>query len=152
MAKISATQKMMLVKMNAYQEERMARQEVTKANPQKMVPNPEKMESQMEHHEVPMEETTVKSSGIMKKQHRGWHLAAEQCGEPKEVTQGNCVSQIKLVATYRKVPCCVAVAGRKRNIFSKILTQGYCEPQKEDDPLCRSGTHKRCRLQGHSIE
>jgi hypothetical protein len=32
--------------------------------------NPEDMKSEVEHQEVPMEETAVKSSGTMKKQHR----------------------------------------------------------------------------------
>jgi hypothetical protein len=46
----------------------------------------EGMESQVEHREVPTEEAKVKSLGTMKKQHTGWHLAAGQHGEPKELT------------------------------------------------------------------
>jgi hypothetical protein len=38
--------------------------------------DPEGMESKVEHREVPMEEAAVKSSGTMKKRHKGWHLAA----------------------------------------------------------------------------
>jgi hypothetical protein len=38
--------------------------------------NQEDMESEGEHGDVPTEEATVKSSGTMKKLHRGWHIAA----------------------------------------------------------------------------
>jgi hypothetical protein len=48
--------------------------------------NPEDMESEAEHREVPMKEAAVQSSGTMKKQHRGQHLAAGRCREPKELT------------------------------------------------------------------
>jgi hypothetical protein len=48
--------------------------------------NPEDMESRVEHREVPTEEAAVKSSGAMKKRHRGQHLAAGRCGEPKKLT------------------------------------------------------------------
>jgi hypothetical protein len=63
--------------------ETMARQEATEANPEKMELNPEKMQSVAEHREVPKEEGAVKSPGALKKQHRGRHLAAGGCGEPK---------------------------------------------------------------------
>lgn len=46
----------------------------------------EKMMAVAEHQEVPMEEAAVKSSGTLKKHHRGLHLAAGQCGQPKELT------------------------------------------------------------------
>jgi hypothetical protein len=48
--------------------------------------SPEDMESEVEHREVPTEEATAKSSGTMKKRHRGRHLAAGRHGEPKELT------------------------------------------------------------------
>jgi hypothetical protein len=65
--------------------------------------NPEDMKSGVEHWEVPTEEAVVKSLGIMKKLHRGRHLAAGQRGEPKELTRGDCGSWGKLAATCRKV-------------------------------------------------
>jgi hypothetical protein len=49
--------------------------------------NSEDMESEVEHQEVCTEEATVKSSGTMKKRHRGQRLAAGRHGEPKELTQ-----------------------------------------------------------------
>jgi hypothetical protein len=49
--------------------------------------NPEDMESEVKPREVPTEEAALKSSGTMKKRHRGRHLAAERRGEPKELTQ-----------------------------------------------------------------
>jgi hypothetical protein len=48
--------------------------------------NPEDMESEVEYREVHTEEVAVKSSGAMKKRHRGWDLAEGRCGEPKELT------------------------------------------------------------------
>jgi hypothetical protein len=42
--------------------------------------NPEGMESEMEHREVSTEEVAVKSSGTMKKRHKGRHLAAGRRG------------------------------------------------------------------------
>jgi hypothetical protein len=38
--------------------------------------NPEVMKSKVEHREVPTEEAAVKSLGMMKKRHRGRHVAA----------------------------------------------------------------------------
>jgi hypothetical protein len=43
------------------------------------------MEFEAEHQEVPKEAVVVKSSGAMKKRHRGWHVAAGHCGKPKEL-------------------------------------------------------------------
>jgi hypothetical protein len=48
--------------------------------------NLEDMESEVKHREVLTEEAAVKSSGAMKNQHRGRHLAAWRRGEPKELT------------------------------------------------------------------
>jgi hypothetical protein len=52
--------------------------------------NPEDMESEAEHREIPTEGSAVKSSGTMKKRHKGRHLAAGRRGEPKELTRGDC--------------------------------------------------------------
>jgi hypothetical protein len=46
------------------------------ANPEEMESNPEMMQPEVEHREVPTEEGSVKSSGILEKWHRSWHLAA----------------------------------------------------------------------------
>jgi hypothetical protein len=55
--------------------------------------NPEDIESQVEHREVPTEEIAVKSSGTMKKRHRGQHLVARRHGEPKELTRRNWIPE-----------------------------------------------------------
>jgi hypothetical protein len=63
--------------LNAWWEETMACQEMIEACLECNEPNSEDMESEVEHREVPMEEAAVKSSGTIKKRHRGLHLAAE---------------------------------------------------------------------------
>jgi hypothetical protein len=73
--------------------ETMSCQLTTEACLESKEPNPEDMESEVEHREVPTEEAAVKSSGTMKKRHRGRHLAAGRSGEPKELTRRNCGSQ-----------------------------------------------------------
>jgi hypothetical protein len=60
-----------------------------------------------------MEEATVKSSGAMKKRHRGRHLAAGRHGELKKLTRGNCGSWGKLAAACRKVTRRAGVARRR---------------------------------------
>jgi hypothetical protein len=45
------------------------------------------MKSEMKHREVPTEEATVKYSGAMKKQHRGWQPAARRRTEPHKLTE-----------------------------------------------------------------
>jgi hypothetical protein len=70
------------------QKERTAHQKAMEAGPEKMEPNPEKMESRAEHWEVPKEKAAVKTSGAMKKWHRGRNLAAGRCGEPKGRLRG----------------------------------------------------------------
>jgi hypothetical protein len=71
----------------------------------------------------------VKLVGGQKKWHRGRHLAAERCGEPKELTRGDRGSRRKLAAACRNVSHHAAVAWREGNIFRKIRTQGNCGPQ-----------------------
>jgi hypothetical protein len=68
-----------------------------------------------EHQEVPTEEAEVKSSGTMKMWDTGRHLAAGQCGEPKELTRGEYGTWRKLAATWRKVSHREAMAQHKRN-------------------------------------
>jgi hypothetical protein len=90
--------------------------------------NSEDMESEAEHREVPTEEAAVKSSGTMKKQHRGRHPAAGRRGELKELTRGDCGSRRKLVAACRKVPVVQQWHGAR---FRIIQTQGNSGPWKE---------------------
>jgi hypothetical protein len=82
--------------------------------------NPEDVEIKVQHREVPTEEAAVKSSGTMKKRHRGRHQAAGRRREPKELTRGESGSRRKLAAACRKVSRRGAVARRKRNVFKKI--------------------------------
>jgi hypothetical protein len=81
----------------------IACQETTEARLEYKEPTLVDMESEAEYQEVPKEEAEVKSSGAVKKRHRGWHLAVGCHGKPKEPTQGNCGSQRKLAATSRKM-------------------------------------------------
>jgi hypothetical protein len=94
-------------------------------------PTSENMDSGAEHREAPMEDSIVKPARGWKKWQRGQHLAAGRCGEPEELTRGDCGSQGKLAATCRQVSCCAAVAWCKRNVFRNIRTQGFCGPWQE---------------------
>jgi hypothetical protein len=92
--------------------------------------NPEDMKSEVEHREIPTEEVAVKSSGIMRKRHRGRHIAVGRCGEPKELTRGDYGSQRKLAAACRNVSHHAAVGWHEGNVFQKIWTTGIgcCPP------------------------
>jgi hypothetical protein len=113
--------------MRAWHKEAVACQETTEACLDSKEPNPD----DMEHREVPTEEAAVKSSGTMKKWHRGRHPAAGRHGEPKELTRGDCGSRGKLAAAYRKLSRHAAVAWRKRNVLRNIRTQGNRGPRQE---------------------
>jgi hypothetical protein len=65
----------------------------------------EEMKSIVKHREVPREEATVRSSGALKKRHRGQNLAAKRCQKPKERTRGKSGSQKRLTVTSRKMTC-----------------------------------------------
>jgi hypothetical protein len=112
------------------------------------------MKAVVKHQEVPMEEAAVKSSGTMKRRHRGQHLAAGRHGEPKELTQGECGSWRKLAATCRKVSRHAAVEQRKGNVFRKIQTQGNCGPRKELAATGRKTTRcaKVTQCMGHGLQ
>jgi hypothetical protein len=66
--------KEMMAKLDAHHERMMACLGKTEATD--LEANPEDMESGAEHREVPKEEAAAKSSGALKKCHRGQHLAA----------------------------------------------------------------------------
>jgi hypothetical protein len=100
------------------------------------------MESEVEHWEVPMEEAAVKSSGTMKKRHRGRQLVAGQLREPKELTPRECGSRKKLAAACRKVSLHAAVAWHKRKVFRKIWTQGSCGSLKQLTAVKMMMTHR----------
>jgi hypothetical protein len=108
-----------------------AYQETTEARLECEEPASVDMESEVVHEEFCAEDAAVKSLGTIKKRHTGRHLAAGQCGQPKELTQGICGSWRTLAATCRKVSHCAAVARSKRNVFRKIWTQRKCGPWKE---------------------
>jgi hypothetical protein len=105
-------------------------QEATEVNTEKTEPDPE-MKAVAEHQEVPMEEAVVKSSGTMKKRHRGRHRAAERRGDPKKLNRGECGSRTKFAAACRKVSRRAALARRKRNFFRKIRTEENCGQRKK---------------------
>jgi hypothetical protein len=84
-AEMKSTVSILVGKMDAWraeikdeQKEMMACQVTLEACLDSKEPNLEDMESEVDRPEVPMEEATVKSSGTMKKWHRGQHLAAGQ--------------------------------------------------------------------------
>jgi hypothetical protein len=118
--------KMMEAYLNACRKETVTCQETIEAHLGCKEPSPKEMESQVEHREVPMEEAAVKSSRVMKTQHRGQHLAAGRRREPKELTRGDCGSQGMLAAACRKMSRHAAVAWWKRNLSSNIQTRGNC--------------------------
>jgi hypothetical protein len=101
--KMDSLHERMMAKLNRHQEKLEACLGKTETYPEMMKTNSEEMESGVEHWEVPKEETAVKSSAALKKQHRVWQLAAGRRGEPKERTRGNCGSRNKLAAG-RKIP------------------------------------------------
>jgi hypothetical protein len=96
-----------------------------------MEPNPKIMPSEVEYREIPTEEAAVKSSGTMKRWHRGRHLAAGRRRERKELTRGDCGSRTKLASACRMMSRRAAMARCKRDIFRKIRIQANCEPRKE---------------------
>jgi hypothetical protein len=118
-------------KMEAWIADVKACPEVMEANPEKRDPNPEKLEPSPEkmetnpvkmtsvavHEEFHTEDATVRSSGTVRRRHRGWHVAAKWRGEPKKLTQGHCGSQGKLAAACRKVSRHARVAWHKRGII-----------------------------------
>jgi hypothetical protein len=75
--------------------------------------NLKKKESEVVHREVPKEEAAVKSSGALKKGHRGQNLAAKCCQKPKGQTRQNCGSQKKLTAAGRKMTRCAGMERHK---------------------------------------
>jgi hypothetical protein len=144
----------------ACRNERTARQETMKANPEKMEPigraiaileqmiamtktnkekiaatdlkgNPEEMECELEHQEAPKEDAVVKPVEGQNRRHRGRKQIARRRGEPKELNRGICGSRKKLAAACRKVSRRATVAWRKRNILRKSWTQRNCGLRKE---------------------
>jgi hypothetical protein len=95
-----------------------------------------------EHQEVPGEEVAVKSSGKVKKRHRGRHLAAGRRGEPRELTQGNCGPRKELAAAGRKMARCAKVAQRKERGHQGCSNEG---PSVEQGRLNNQTRNKLAR-------
>jgi hypothetical protein len=72
------------------------------------------MQSIAENQVAPKEHATVETDKVLKKWHRGRKPAAEQHGEPKEMTRGDCGAGKMLAAACRKVSSCVTVAWQKK--------------------------------------
>jgi hypothetical protein len=94
-------------------------------------PREETMQSAEEHHVVPREDAVVIPVRGRKRRHRGRKEAAGRHGEPMELNRGDCRSRKKLTAACRKASCRATVAWRKRNVFRKSWTCGYCGLRKE---------------------
>jgi hypothetical protein len=90
-------------------------------------------ESTVERRAVPTEEAAAKSSRIMKKWHRGRHLAAGRRVKPKKLTQGDCGSRWKLAAACRKVSRRAAATWRKRNLSRNIRTSEEINRRWQED-------------------
>jgi hypothetical protein len=112
-------------------QETTACHEVMDADLEKTDPDAGMMQSVADHQVALKEDAIVKPVKERKKRHRGQKLAAGRCGEPKELTRGDCGSGRKLAAACRKVSSCATVAWRKRNLLRKIGTQENCGPHKE---------------------
>jgi hypothetical protein len=104
-------------------QETTACHEATDANLENTEPDPGKMQFVVEHQEVPKDDAIVKPVKARRKRRRGRKLTAGRRGEPKELTRGDCGSERKLAASYRKMSRHSAVAQRKRNVIRKIGTQ-----------------------------
>jgi hypothetical protein len=89
------------------------------------------MESEVKHWEVSKEEAAVKSTGTIKKRHRGRKLAAGRRGEPKELIRSDCGSGKKSASFCMKMTRRATVARANRNLFKQMGTQGICGPRKE---------------------
>jgi hypothetical protein len=87
--------------------ERTVCQDAAEANPEKMESIPEMMKSIAEHRKA------VRSSGALKKWHKGRYLAAGRRREPKEMARENCGSRSKLDAARRRMTCRAGVARRR---------------------------------------
>jgi hypothetical protein len=75
-----------------------------------METNPVEMKSAVVHKEVSEEDATVNTGRVLKKWHRGRHLATRHCGKPKERTQGCGKSVARmLLMKARKPSACAAV-------------------------------------------
>jgi hypothetical protein len=94
-------------------------------------PREEMMQSAEERHVVPREDAVVIPVRGRKRRHRGRKEAAGRRGEPKELIRGDHGSRKKLAAACRKVSRRATVAWRKRNVFRKSWTCGYCGLRKE---------------------
>jgi hypothetical protein len=110
--------------LNAYHERMTALLGNTEASLECKEPKSNKMESGAE-------DATVNSSGMMKKRHRGQHIAAGQCGQTKKLTRRDCGSWGMLVAACKKMSHQAAVAWHRRNVFRNIRTQGNCGSWQE---------------------
>jgi hypothetical protein len=114
--------------LRACRNETAAAQEVMEADAEKTEPGPE-MKPVAEHQEVSKEEASVKSSGTMKKWHRGRHLAAGRRREPEGLNRGDCGSRRKLATAQKGIPSCSSGTAKK-DVFRKIGTQENCGPRK----------------------
>jgi hypothetical protein len=122
---IRAGQEHLMVILNTYHERMMVC--LGKMEAMDLKANLEEIESESEHWDVLQEVAAVKSLGTTTKRHRDRHVAAGQCGEPKELTPGDCGSRSKLAAACKKVSRCAGVAWRKRIIVRKDLTRNQVE-------------------------
>jgi hypothetical protein len=113
-------------------------------------PTSEGRESEAEYQEAPTEVATVKSSRIMKKQHRGRHIAAERCGKPEKLTRGDCGSQGFGCHLQEGVPPCSS--GRVQvEHFQENKIQGISGPWQELGATGIMMTYRSSTVQGTQV-
>jgi hypothetical protein len=104
------------------------------------------MQAGAEHREVLKEHAAVKSCRAMKKRHRGWHLAAERRGEPKEKFRGNCGSWKKLVTARRGTTRDAGVAwGKVHAVRKNQARENPCGTDVRQEMSAETGKHQRNR-------
>jgi hypothetical protein len=84
------------------------------------------MQSAEEHQDVRSKDVAVMPVKGLRKRRRGRKSTAGRREEPKEIIRGNGGCRSKLAATCRKVSSHATVAWRKRKLFRKSETRGFC--------------------------
>jgi hypothetical protein len=112
LAKMDATQAM-VAKMKIWREEATTCQGMTEACLESKESTSLEVGPEAKHEEVRKDEAAVKSSGALKKRHRGLHLAAGRRGKLEKHTQSKSGSRKKLAADRRGTTRRLGVAWRK---------------------------------------
>jgi hypothetical protein len=135
-ARKEANYEEMMAKLDAHHERMMACLGRTEGTD--LEANPVETQSEAVHRTVPKDHAVVKSSGALKKRHRGRRLAVGRPGRPQERTRGNYGSRKKLVVAGRKMTPRAGVARRKVHIIRKNQTR-----EKVARRTCKGRTNEK---------